>query len=344
MKVRGDKLMKTTIKSRKNKKLYSTVIKLTVIVYICLSVVLSGFGVVYYLNNSTEPMHGEIIPDERIPLAMISTFDIPIPYAPGINIKENNFARIDYSNANDGYVKVKFHYNIYNRIIATKETPNNGFYFFNIMPLSYQVIPLTKGDGAYTVTIFKYYDGLGFSPMVQANLGVVLDNYFSPFLTPNQFVNYNKYSEVVSVARQLTANAKSELDKIAAVFDYITTNISYDFELADNVLNNNVVGYIPDLDSVLERQKGICFDYAALMTAMLRSQGIPTRMVFGQAGDTYHAWVDVFSTERGWINDVIFFEGNEWQRIDPTLKALHENQRIAKFIGDGINYIPELYY
>ena len=34
-----------------------------------------------------------------------------------------------------------------------------------------------------------------------------------------------------------------------------------------------------DVDVILQEQKGICFDYAALMTAMLRSSGIPTVLI-----------------------------------------------------------------
>ena len=41
---------------------------------------------------------------------------------------------------------------------------------------------------------------------------------------------------------------------------------------------------LPSVDETLKTKKGICFDYAALMTAMLRSQGIPTKLEIGYQG------------------------------------------------------------
>ncbi len=39
--------------------------------------------------------------------------------------------------------------------------------------------------------------------------------------------------------------------------------------------NGELAGYLPDVDSILQEKKGICFDYAALMATMLQSQNIP---------------------------------------------------------------------
>ena len=57
----------------------------------------------------------------------------------------------------------------------------------------------------------------------------------------------------------------------------MVNNITYDTELAETVKS----GYLPVLDKVLESKKGICFDYAALMTGMLRSQSVPCKLVVG---------------------------------------------------------------
>ena len=50
---------------------------------------------------------------------------------------------------------------------------------------------------------------------------------------------------------------------------------------------------------LLEKKSGICFDYAALMTGMLRSQGVPCKLVVGYAGTVYHAWISVWTAEHG---------------------------------------------
>lgn len=59
--------------------------------------------------------------------------------------------------------------------------------------------------------------------------------------------------------------------------------LTYDKKKAQTVQS----GYLPNVDQVLASKTGICFDYAALMTAMLRSQGIPTKLVVGYTGNVY---------------------------------------------------------
>ena len=118
-------------------------------------------------------------------------------------------------------------------------------------------------------------------------------------------------------------------------------NITYDKQLAATVQS----GYLPVLDSVLEKKTGICFDYAALMTGMLRSQGVPWKMVVGDAGPAYHAWISVWSEKDGWIDGVVYFDGTSWQRMDPTFAANgKQSSEIMRYIGDGSNYTVKYLY
>ena len=104
-------------------------------------------------------------------------------------------------------------------------------------------------------------------------------------------------------------------------------------------------GYLPNLDSVYKSKKGICFDYAATMTAMLRSQGVPTKLVIGYAGSAYHAWISVYSEKEGWIDNVIYFDGEKWNRMDPTFaSSSNSSSSIMKYIGDGSNYKAKYAY
>jgi len=102
---------------------------------------------------------------------------------------------------------------------------------------------------------------------------------------------------------------------------------------------------LPVLDTVLADKKGICFDYASLMTAMLRSQGVPCKLVIGYAGSAYHAWISVWSETDGWVNAAIYFDGNTWQRMDPTFASSgKQSSTIMKYIGDGSHYTEKYIY
>ena len=104
-------------------------------------------------------------------------------------------------------------------------------------------------------------------------------------------------------------------------------------------------GYLPNVDKVLAEKKGICFDYAALMTAMLRSQGIPTKLVVGYTGDVYHAWINTFIPEKGWVEGIIFFDGTTWKLMDPTFaSSANQSKQIMEYIGNGSNYSAKYVY
>ena len=125
------------------------------------------------------------------------------------------------------------------------------------------------------------------------------------------------------------------------VYDYVVTNLTYDRQKAATVQS----GYLPVLDTVLAEKKGICFDYASLMTGMLRSQGVPCKLVVGYAGTAYHAWINVWSEETGWIDGAIYFDGTSWQRMDPTFASTgKQSAKIMAYIGDGKNYTVKYIY
>ena len=98
------------------------------------------------------------------------------------------------------------------------------------------------------------------------------------------------------------------------------------------------------VDEVLSDQTGICFDYAAVMTAMLRAQRIPTKLVVGYSNDLYHAWISTYVDDQGWVDNVIQFDGKVWTLMDPTLAANNDAEDVKKYVGDGSNYIVKYTY
>lgn len=121
----------------------------------------------------------------------------------------------------------------------------------------------------------------------------------------------------------------------------MVNSFTYDYQLAATVKS----GYLPNVDKVLESKKGICFDYAALMTAMLRSQGIPCKLVIGYADTAYHAWINVYIEGTGWISNAIYFDGQNWTLLDPTYASTsHSSPSVLKFIANTNNYTQKYAY
>ena len=70
------------------------------------------------------------------------------------------------------------------------------------------------------------------------------------------------------------------------------------------------------------------------MTALFRSQGIPTKLEVGYSGDIYHAWISTYVEEKGWVDHIVEFHGNEWHLLDPTLGASNDKESVSQYIGD----------
>lgn len=268
--------------------------------------------------------------------------------APGTKVKSNSRALIDYSNATDGYVMVKWLEGGSTKIMARVQCPDDTIYTYNMnTDGNYEVFPLSEGNGKYLVKVYK---STGNGNKYAVVLSLTIDNLeikdeFAPFIRPNQYVNYTKDSETIKKATELCEDIDDNLKKTEAVYKFVIDNLTYDKEKAADISAGKVKGYLPVLDSVLKSKKGICFDYASLMAGMLRSQGVPVKLVVGYTGKAYHAWVNVWSEETGWVNAKIYFDGETWELMDPTFASSNkESDTIMKYIGTGSNYTAKYVY
>jgi len=284
-------------------------------------------------SNSWDVEPGSLAEEPAIP-------DILEPVASGTAVEENEKAIIDYSNINDGYVMVKYIARTEKRLKAQVKGPTTT-YSYNITQGEWEVFPFSDGNGDYQVVVYENVEGSQYSTQLAVSVAVELEDEFAPFLRPNQYVDYGVAPETVKKAAYLTAGKEETLDKVQAVYDYVVNALKYDKKRAETVKS----GYLPVLDSVLAEKKGICFDYAALMTGMLRSQSIPCKLVVGYAGDAYHAWISVYSERDGWIDGAIYFDGTTWKRMDPTFaSSANKSSAIMKYIGNGENYKEKYLY
>ncbi len=245
--------------------------------------------------------------------------------------------RIDLSSLQDGYVAVscssdkrlKF------QVICGDET-----YTYNLSSDGTpSVYPLSCGSGSYRFRVMENIKDSKYAEIYSVTRSVSLSDEFQPFLRPSVYVPYGIESACVKKASELAGGVDTEVELVAAVYTYLCRSIRYDTKKAETVSS----GYLPDPDETMRSGKGICFDYAALAAAMLRSQGIPTKEIFGYVSpnDVYHAWNMFYTAESGWVT--VSFEVNpeDWTRMDVTFAA---NGADSRFIGDGGNYADLYWY
>lgn len=116
-------------------------------------------------------------------------------------------------------------------------------------------------------------------------------------------------AEIAELSRRLTAGAKTEYEAVTAITNHVTDSIKYTFNP-------------PKYDALytLETRSGNCQNFAHLCIALLRSAGIPARIVGGitlkdpwkvpidarnsivqSMGQGGHAWMEIWFPDLGWL-------------------------------------------
>ena len=253
-----------------------------------------------------------------------------------VSVNSNSRAAVDYSNTAEGQVSVKYTGGKDVRIKVQITRSGGTTYTYDLNNAGkYETFPLVEGDGLYNIRIFENTGGTRYAQVYSTDVTMELRNEFLPFLYPNQYVNFTEDGLTALTAGELTKDIAEDFKKVGAVYDHVVKNIHYDYDKMATVQST----YLPDPDLILAEGKGICFDYAALMTAMLRSQGIPCKLVIGYAGSAYHAWVNVYIQGQGWISQAIYFDGNDWKLMDPTFASTSNNSYgVIQSINEGSMY------
>lgn len=266
-----------------------------------------------------------------------SPLQVLVPEAPGKEILGSSPLTLDISNITQGYLTAVS--DSQDQKMNVQLTDENGtVYSYFISPGESAVIPFSSGSGNYQICCYQQIDGTQYAALFANTLEVSLENEFLPFLYPNQYVNFSPESEASKLALSMVSEDTSDVDALQAIYDYVTENLTYDYDLADTVES----GYLPDVDATLESKKGICFDYAALTAAMLRSRDIPCKLQIGYSGTVKHAWVSVYIRSKGWVDKAVEFSGDSWSRMDPTFDSSSDDEEtIQQYIRNDDNYIVQ---
>lgn len=149
----------------------------------------------------------------------------------------------------------------------------------------YEVFPLQLGSGDYEISLYQNVGGSKYASGGKIWISASLSDENAAFLVPNQYVDYTKESPSVAKADELGEGA-SEEEIYQSVCDFMAGEFLYDFVRATTISP----GALPEVDECYNNKMGICQDLAAVMVSMLRTQGIPAKLMIGYIGTYYHAW------------------------------------------------------
>jgi hypothetical protein len=147
-------------------------------------------------------------------------------------------------------------------------------------------------------------------------------SYFNeeePFKYRNTYSYYEEDSSLIAKAFELThdvifrKSTLSDKEKTKLIISYVYKTIQPDLETLQSLDAGESVEDIPSPADTYSNKNGICKDRSALAASMLKSLGIPTKIVFGDVEITdpagtrtvYHSWIEAYYDD-------------EWHMFDPS--------------------------
>jgi len=151
-----------------------------------------------------------------------------------------------------------------------------------------------------------------------------------------------------NLAVQISATGATPYDQVLAIEKYLRT-IPYNLDLPAPPANRDIVDYF-----LFDLKQGYCDYYATAMVVLVRSIGIPARLVIGYASGSYdtlnalyrvteadaHSWPEVYFPELGWIE----FEPTASRPLMPDAEAPPpappDNPGLSTHPADAARYDP----
>lgn len=253
------------------------------------------------------------------------------------NISANDKeVKIDTSSIHRGIVKVSYipkNIELITKVLVSYKgtSSSNKLYTYDLNHKG--VYTLQNGSGAYDIIIVEKTKDNPYGIVINKQTVEVQDlDDKVVFTQSTDMCEWGSEMIAIKRAKEITKDVVTDVDKVKRVYRYIIQNISYDHIKASKIQSL----YKANIDETLTSQKGICYDYAILTASMLRSLGLPTKIVFGYCDGIkeYHAWNEVFIKELG-----------SWVIIDTTKDAeLNKTKTIESIYKDKGEYKSEKVY
>ena len=182
---------------------------------------------------------------------------------------------------------------------------------------NYRLVAIDPGGALYDFdsrrAISRYEATSNIATPLPDELRMAAGNY--PTSVGKSYLRFPELDPRVSqLAVQITGSAKNNYDKAAAIEHYLRTRLGYTLELPQTSPKDPIANFL------FERKQGHCEYFASSMAVMLRTLGIPSRVVTGFRSDEFNdltgSYVIRAKDAHAWVE--AYFPGYGWQTFDPT--------------------------
>ena len=138
---------------------------------------------------------------------------------------------------------------------------------------------------------------------------------YPPFLDPGYLrLPPSLDPRIPRLAKQITVSTDNNYDRALAIETYLRSHFHYTLQMPRTLPHDPLANFL------FERKQGHCEYFASSMAVMLRSLGIPARIVngfrTGEFNDLTSQYVIRASNAHSWVE--AFFPGYGWIAFDPT--------------------------
>ncbi len=293
---------------------------------------------------------GALVEEIAIEIGVVAGGGGEIPKIPEVSniTKEGNFGRKSL-----GVVDVIYNTSSTKKIKLIIEHDGQR-YIYNIKSEArYVTFPLQLGNGSYSLKIYENTSGTKYRTVYSTSGTVSLKDKTIVYLNSIQQIEWFNDDQTIIFAQKLLnqyaldtygingedniktlpANLKiTDREIIDLYYQWVVQNVVYDYDKIKTLSYD----YVPNVDMIFDAKSGICYDYSVLLASMLRSQGIPSKLIKGYTSWTsvYHAW-----------NEIYLEETDEWVVVDTTYDSyLYLRNRKYDFEKSREVYSTSYYY
>jgi transglutaminase-like putative cysteine protease len=182
----------------------------------------------------------------------------------------------------------------------------------NLLQGNYRLLSIDNGDAVFDLDIehpITRYEATSNIAQPRPDDLRSAPNSYPPAVLLNYLQLPPLDARIVPLAQQITAFRDNNFDRAVAIETYLRTKFGYTLQLPRSVPRDPVANFL------FERKQGHCEYFASSMAIMLRTLGIPSRVVNGfRTGEfndltsqylvrasNAHSWVEVYFPNYGWI-------------------------------------------
>ena len=130
----------------------------------------------------------------------------------------------------------------------------------------------------------------------------------------NRYLRLPEFSDrFYKLAESIGKNMENPYDKVAAVKNYLITQLSYTLDVPPP-------GKQPIETFLFDNKRGHCEYFASTAVLLIRALGVPARLVSGFRGGSWNTYGEFIAVRQSdahtWVE--VFMGNYGWQRIDPT--------------------------